>query len=473
MAPPDSSGRAIVVHPFETQTMLYGVWHSKGVFRSEDRGNSWDFTGLENLRIEKLAIDTIHANYVYATTAEASAGVKAGLYRSNDTGNSWTPGLLNESFGQVVVDPFESSIVYAGMIYSGLKHSTDHGASWANSSWGLSAYSVTAMLVNPVNPAVLYTGLNPWGVMKSTDRGATWVLASTGLPAQANLSSLALDPADPQVLYAATYDAGVYVSRDGANSWALAGAGYPGAAALQSALQPVSSFADSNDPLHNRPLPALAQRDQDSPQAGLAAVQSSASGTALAVSPGASRAVLVGTLGKGIYRLTAASWSATSRVSGNIYDLFFDLSGQAFAGTDAASGSLLVSSDDGQTWAVSGTGLAGRVVYTIAQSPLQPALYYAGTDAGLYRSADGGATWAPAGLAGQAVTAVIADRSLANGVIAGTVSRLYVSQNQGDSWAAIEGSLENFGVQQIVVDPAETRSYYLATRFGGTVRILR
>jgi hypothetical protein len=47
------------------------------------------------------------------------------------------------------------------------------------------------------------------------------------------------------------------------------------------------------------------------------------------------------------------------------------------------------------TWTASGTGLADVPVNAIAIDPTNPAALYAGTDVGVYTSADGGATWAP------------------------------------------------------------------------------
>jgi photosystem II stability/assembly factor-like uncharacterized protein len=479
LSAPDTSGRVIAVDPLNPLTVLFGVWHGMGLFRSEDRGASWRGSGLSGLRLASLSVDPTNSNYVYATTSESIVGIPSGLYASSDNGQSWNPSSLNPNITKTLVDPFDGSYVYAGTVYSGLMRSLDHGATWNYSNWGLSGFSVTGMAVSPANAALIYAALNQWGVMKSLDHGANWQQASAGLPALANLTGLVMDPADPQVLYVATADAGVYVSRDGAASWAPVTTGYPAALAVQTApgldgLQSASSQPELNDPLHNRPAPPVQQRDQDVAQNALQATTSvtSVSGLSLAVSPLASRAVLVGTLGKGISRLVGASWGATSLSTGNVYTLIYDQAGRAFAGVDAASGSLLVSSNDGRNWAASAVGLAGRTVYAISQSKLLNNLVYAGTDSGLFRSEDGGATWTPAGLTGQAVTALQADLNHASAVTAGTPSALYASLDKGASWQAIETSLDNFGIQQILPDPADNHFVYLATRFGGVVRIL-
>jgi len=468
---PDGSGRAIAVDPLDPRTLFFGVWHGMGLLRGADLGASWSLSGLTELRVGGLAFDPRDSNFAYATTAGMTYGPTPGLFKSSDHARSWTPASLDYSFSQVAVDPFDGAYVYAGTIFHGLLRSTNRGASWSLSNWGLSGFAVSGLAADPNSPATLYAALSQWGVMKSTDRGANWSLASAGLPENANLSALAMDPADPQVLYAATSDAGICVTRDGAATWAALADGYPALASAAASAPP----SPADDPLRERSIVPLAQRDADQADERAAlesAVLSPAAGLSLAVSP-ASRAVLAGTQGSGIRRLAGAAWSATSQASGSAYTFLFASTGKVFAGMDAASGSLLVSSDDGQTWQPSAVGLNGRVVYALSQSAAQAGLYYAGTDAGLFRSLDGGATWTQAGLAGQAVTAVFASPDQAAVVTAGGPEALYLSRDQGVEWAESPEALRGYGIRAILADPADPHTLYLATRFGGVVCLRR
>jgi photosystem II stability/assembly factor-like uncharacterized protein len=54
---------------------------------------------------------------------------------------------------------------------------------------------------------------------------------------------------------------------------------------------------------------------------------------------------------------------------------------------------ILKSTDRGETWSSIRTGLGYEVVSSIAIDPLDSQLIYAGTESGVYRSANGGATW--------------------------------------------------------------------------------
>src|SRR6266542_871826 len=76
----------------------------------------------------------------------------------------------------------------------------------------------------------------------------------------------------------------------------------------------------------------------------------------------------------------------------DISALAWDAAGALLAGT--ADGDLLRSADGGATWAPAGAGLPGRKVWALVPDPHTPGALYAGLGGGhLFRSADGGATW--------------------------------------------------------------------------------
>ncbi len=84
--------------------------------------------------------------------------------------------------------------------------------------------------------------------------------------------------------------------------------------------------------------------------------------------------------------------------------------------------------------------LAGQNVVCLAPDPIDPAVAYAGTRGnGIYRTADRGQTWHPAGLAGQTVKAIAASQAKAGLVYAGTKPPLlFVSPDGGGAWTEVE-----------------------------------
>lgn len=91
-----------------------------------------------------------------------------------------------------------------------------------------------ALLIDPVESSIMYAGAVSGGVWKTTDRGASWTASGDWMPNLA-VSTLAFDPSDRRVIYAGTGEGyfredvrgtalpirgnGIFVSRDSGNSW--------------------------------------------------------------------------------------------------------------------------------------------------------------------------------------------------------------------------------------------------------------
>ncbi|HKI54323.1 MAG TPA: hypothetical protein VJ987_09370, partial [Anaerolineales bacterium] len=91
-----------------------------------------------------------------------------GLFKSENGGESWFPLHISNDvleFNTLVIDPGNSSTLYAGSIY--LFKSVDGGQSWQMIGVGLpyefgegnTSYSpVSALVIDPKSPAILYAG---------------------------------------------------------------------------------------------------------------------------------------------------------------------------------------------------------------------------------------------------------------------------------------------------------------------------
>lgn len=92
----------------------------------------------------------------------------------------------------------------------------------------------------------------------------------------------------------------------------------------------------------------------------------------------------------------------------------------------------------------SAAGLTGRIVYTLAFAPNNCAIRYAGTDIGLYRSTDTGATWSSQGLTGLTITSIAVDPTSAQKVYAASWGQgVYKSNDGGNTWMKINTGLGN------------------------------
>jgi large repetitive protein len=141
-----------------------------------------------------------------------------------------------------------------------------------------------------------------------------------------------------------------------------------------------------------------------------------------------------------------------------------------YAGTQNG---LFKSLDGGATWRLSSTGiniLQGRFVYRVALAPDGVTLFASVPNNATYRSVDAGATWSPMtnGLAGIFVSAFAIDPASPATVLAGTVgSGVFKTTNGGASWASSSSGLPpNATINDVVADAGVPTTYYAATSNG-------
>ena len=103
---------------------------------------------------------------------------------------------------------------------------------------------------------------------------------------------------------------------------------------------------------------------------------------------------------------------------------------------------VLVSADSGETFTGPGAGLPARDARAVATSSffsIDPVMFAAAGDDGVYRSGDGGRTWKPAGLGGETVTDIA---WLGPFLYAVSANGLFRSEDMGRNWSQFKKGLE-------------------------------
>src|SRR5215210_3904068 len=118
-------------------------------------------------------------------------------------------------------------------------------------------------------------------------------------------------------------------------------------------------------------------------------------------------------------------------------------------------------------------GPAGGTVLALKADPFHSEVLLAGLqDAGLFKSMDGGASWAPSGhgLPPGSITQVVFDPRTAGTLYAATDWHgVFKSLDGGDTWRSanngLSGSAVRFGIEVLALDPRSPSTLY-ASRFG-------
>jgi photosystem II stability/assembly factor-like uncharacterized protein len=183
------------------------------------RGQSWTPVGPFGGDVRSLVTDPHDPRVVYLGTASGS------VYRSEDAALHWRrlqPGFPapDASIDDIVVDP--AGIVYAGYWEvhgsgGGVARSEDGGRTFTVLP-GIAGQSVRALALAPSNPRLLVVGTLA-GVFRSRDAGQTWQRISPEDDAEIrNVNSVAIDPNDPETIYVGTWHL-PWKTRDGGRNW--------------------------------------------------------------------------------------------------------------------------------------------------------------------------------------------------------------------------------------------------------------
>jgi photosystem II stability/assembly factor-like uncharacterized protein len=373
---------------------------------------------------------------------------------------------------------------------------------------GLGPYSDTANIrieTEPASPSRLWASSYPGGVFRSTDGGATWRESNFGIPSfevadpvLQGYYSLALDPTQPNRLYLSIYRQGVFVSENGAATWRPLGTYGANQELMKAELTHIA--ADNSGRLW------LATTDQGiflSTDGGSTwTPRSDGLGTNEILTLQTSRAgqVFAGTAGYGVYMLEAGAeewqhlgmaigigeWDPWDRRLYQYGSFLFDPVDQERVYLGHFPGGFFISEDGGASWESSNNGMGNDGIFSLTVHPEDPNVLFAGTYNGIMRSDDRGEHWSDtsSGMpAEQWPFSVVIDSqdtsvmytATKNGqnkgfcernldTFCGTVMR---SIDGGQSWSTITNGLpKEAEYYMLVIDPRDSNVLYVSSSRG-------
>ncbi|MEZ4307001.1 MAG: hypothetical protein R3F14_02990 [Polyangiaceae bacterium] len=243
--PPRSVPTSLLLDPASPpgQRTLYTTVLGRGIYRSDDDGQTWSprNTGIlpngynahiyawEILRAEDSSLYTVITRSArpgtHSGNANYNVATRGALYRSTDGAATWQSIPLPEGVvfpSSLAADPESPSRLYLACWpktlepehidrYGGLYRSDDGGATWSNVfDPRAHVYGVT---VDPAHTNRVYITTFEGAVLRSDDRGATW--APLGGLHFRWPKNLLIDPVNfPGRLFVTTFGGGVFMGSD-------------------------------------------------------------------------------------------------------------------------------------------------------------------------------------------------------------------------------------------------------------------
>jgi photosystem II stability/assembly factor-like uncharacterized protein len=295
------------------------------------------------------------------------------------------------------------------------------------------------------------------GLFRSRDLGGTWLNADIGLFLNAALT-VAVDPQDPAHLLMGT-DLGLLRSRSGGRGWTPEGQGQIIGAVFALAFSP-----DGQSVLCVAPSGVF--RFQEGEWTGAEAPQSAIPARALASGAAPGRIYL---LGPGQLFASDDGGQSYDRVATTLPE-GSEITAIAVATQPkevllaVIDGTVMASEDGGKEWRRRTEGLGDALIDTVVLDPSAPRRVWAAGADRIHRSDDLGLTWRVVGQPlpepGTTVRGIAADLT-ARTLVVTTHRGMYRSEDGGSTWALEEDNLPvHLEAGPLARDPTDARTLY-------------
>lgn len=408
----------VVFHPTSPGTVYATIDANgtrSGVWRSTDCGQLWThlMSGLphpSSMGRVCLALAPSDPTVIYAQIASKTGGV-LGVFRSANGGDTWKS-VGGNHFGDerqmnynntISVAPDDPDTVVCGGV--DIHRTTNGGTTWRKETrWfeprGSANYAHAdqhGLAHHPLDPKLVFA-VNDGGLDVSHDGGRTWENKSAGL-ATNMFYDLSVAAANGNMYGGGMQDNGTWLTLDGKPDDFVEATGGDGGFCAIDPTEPFHLFTSSQFMRINRFRPSdgwtfdIGPDDPDPPWMAF-----------IAIDPARTRRVFVGS--RRVYRSVddGASWAPKSPTLDGSYITCIEISradtDRLYVGTE--NGGIFVSADGGSSWSgnIASSALPGRTITRLRTTADDADLVYATVanfgNSHLFRSTDGGATWADA-----------------------------------------------------------------------------
>lgn len=438
-----------------------------GVYKSSDSGTTWQQMDSHYFDPSEGGVFIDEHNPANAYTIFSRM-----IEKTNNSGKSWDkffwthddPSILDVGLERLVIGQNSDELFIAGR--QGLLHSQDSGRHWQEKNKGFIGSEVVDIV--KTNDGTIYAGTYSLGMFKSTDEGQNWSFASYKLE-NPYVMLMAKHPAKSKTIFLTT-NGGVYVSHDGAKNWeTVAPKFFFGKSGI---LPGVAHFHGiAIDPKEPKRMYVGGGGDQYSPDGAGMSISEDGGKTWKEINNGfetdvhVSKIVIDKKNPSIIYATTQGATEFSSK-TGNGHGIF-------------------KSTNYGQKWTKINSGLETVEHNTFSIDPNNSQVLYVGTDDnGIYKSIDGGVSWQPLSIPklpkNYGVGDIVINPKDSNSIYVATVDYfrlsfdrgfvgdhgVYASKDGGKTWNDYNQGLEHKGAFSLELDE-QKEILYVGTRGGG------
>jgi photosystem II stability/assembly factor-like uncharacterized protein len=468
--------RALAIAPSRTQTVVVGTL--EGVFRSDDGGAAWRRISpaghAEIHSVESVAIDPTNPDIIYAGTWHLA-------WKTTDGGTKWFPirkGMIDDSdVFSIAIDPTRPSTVYATAC-TGIYRSDNAGAEWRKiQGIPTSSRRTHTLVLDPRNTEILYAGTTE-GLWRTPDGGRSWqrLTSHTWI-----INAIVLDPRQAEHFTLAMERAGIMETWDGGKTFRGANRGYSQRQVSRLVTDPTNKERLFLSLLHDGEFGGVFTSDTRGAtwqqlNAGLGGRDVH---SLLAITAPEWR-LLAGTP-DGVYEYSFdhPTWKNQSRWDGvpagapsipkggpAIRDLYRRSSQEPIY---AATSAGVFESSDGRNWERLPLPASDGGIYAVASFGESGEEILAASSLGLSVSRDQGRNWIPVSLNGELpvrINRIVPNPTLPYSVFAATEAGIFRSPDGGRTWAKGARGLPVAPLHDVVVSIANPTQLMVAGASG-------
>ena len=507
---------SLAIDPRNTSTIYAGTWWR--AYKSTDTGKSWRLIKdgmIDDSDVFAISIDPTNPDRVISSAC-------SGIYDSLNAGEKWfkIQGIPSQSrrTRDILIHPSIPSNVYAATT-EGFWMSSNGGKSWALTTQR--NLEINSIAVHPDMPNRIFIGTNNYGVMVSNDGGRNFAQTNTSFTSRFTYSIIA-DKQQPNRMYAATRNIAtgggfLFLSTDSGATWTpsktLDVNRVSPFALIQDRVNPNTIYMGSNLGIYRSidrgvnwaPMPVAkkvvvpVKKVPVKKGAKKPVVKAVVAAPVIKWVPSINEKVktfsytedgkngLMAGTDKGLYRTydIAKGWEKLNLGVGNSENIFAIHNSPLRPGTiwvGTATSGVLVSRDDGKTWAKAGGAADGAPISSITSDPERPDYIYVGTSQTFYLSRDNGTTWTRrgGGLPIGNYTSILINPNNTDEVIISSAydveGGIFISNDAGNKFKRLDDKdwlMPSRRVWSLTFDPKDSNRIFAGTHSSGIYKLER